>query len=75
MPYLEGVGSVVDIRDGHIASILCALAVRFTQLEGFSLQLQQHTVIYAFLGTQMGAPLLLKLSNHLVTRPSLPSIK
>lgn len=72
MPYLEGVGSVVDIRDGHITSVLCALAVGFTQLEGFRLQLQQHTVIYAFLGTQMGAPTP-KLSNHLVTRPSLPS--
>lgn len=72
MPYLEGVGSVVDIRDGHITSVLCALAVGFTQLEGFRLQLQQHTVIYAFLGTQMGAPAP-KLSNHLVTCPSLPS--
>lgn len=72
MPYLEGVGSVVDIRDGHITSVLCALAVGFTQLEGFRLQLQQHTVIYAFLGTQMGAPVP-KLSNHLVTPPSLPS--
>lgn len=51
MPYLEGVGSVVDIRDGHITSVLCALAVRFTQLEGFGLQLQLHTVINAFLGT------------------------
>ena len=72
MPYLKGVGSVVDICYGHITSILCALAVGFTQLEGFRLQLQQYTVIYAFLGTQMGAPAP-KLNIHLVTRPSLPS--
>lgn len=61
MPYLEGVSSAVDVRDGHITAILRALAVRFAQLEGFCLQLKQHTVIYAFIATQMGVPLLRKV--------------
>lgn len=38
MPYLEGVGSIVDVCDGHIAAVFCALAVRLAQLEGFCLQ-------------------------------------
>lgn len=36
--YLEGVGLVVDVLNGHITAVLCALAVGFTQLEGLRLQ-------------------------------------
>lgn len=52
MSYLEGVGSVVDVRNGHITTVLCALAVGFTQLEGLCLQSQWHKIIYALPGTQ-----------------------
>lgn len=43
MSYLEGVGSVVDVLNWHVMPILCALAVRLTQLEGLCLQSEQHT--------------------------------
>lgn len=46
MPYLERVGCIVDVCDGHIAAVLCALAIRFAQLEGFCLQWEEHTIIY-----------------------------
>lgn len=36
-PYLEGICSVVDITDRHVAPVLCALAVGLAQLEGLRL--------------------------------------
>lgn len=41
-PYLQGVGGVVDVLDGHVAPIHSALAVGLTQLEGLGLESQNR---------------------------------
>jgi hypothetical protein len=64
MPYLEGVGSLVNVIHWHIPPVLCALAVRLTQLEGLRLQSQRLTFIAALPGDQLGGSL--ESSSHFV---------